>query len=354
MLFLEGSVPVRRQLTHRCSWLAGFAAATWLLTAGSPSVWAQAGAEKKAAAKPAANADDETKIPEPEDMELTTEDGLKLAVTYFPGTKKKESIPVVLLHGFKGSRKDFAADQGLASLLQKELGCAVVVPDLRGHGDSTSIKIGNRTEKLNPAKMQPAQFKAMVTQDLMAVKKFLWKENNAEKLNLDKLCLVGADMGASAVLDFAVYDSVGYDQGAAQYGPLKLGRFVKVMVLISPEMNFRGFNTRKAVNVPAVRGDISTMILVGKMGTGSTAKAMKEAETFYSLFQKSHPAADDQKLESQTLVFGPLNTKLQGAKLLEEPSLKVQGYICKYINGRLVKNPDAKKWVWKERKHPHE
>jgi hypothetical protein len=28
--------------------------------------------------------------------------------------------------------------------------------------------------------------------------------------------------------------------------------------------------------------------------------------------------------------------------------------IGKYIDSRLVKNPDAKDWVWKERKSPYE
>ena len=32
----------------------------------------------------------------------------------------------------------------------------------------------------------------MVTQDMRAVKDFLWQKNNAGELNIDKLCVVGA------------------------------------------------------------------------------------------------------------------------------------------------------------------
>ena len=54
---------------------------------------------------------------------------------------------MILLHGFKGSRKDFTQKDGLAAFLQEKLGCAVIVPDLRGHGDSTRIKVGKESRK---------------------------------------------------------------------------------------------------------------------------------------------------------------------------------------------------------------
>ena len=35
-------------------------------------------------------------------------------------------------------------------------------------------------------------------------------------------------------MSYAAYDAVGYDKGMAKVGPLKLGKFVKAVVLISP------------------------------------------------------------------------------------------------------------------------
>ena len=83
-----------------------------------------------------------------------------MKATYYPGTKDEESIPVILLHGFKGNRKDFTKeDEGLAWFLQKNLGCAVIVPDLRGHGDSTKVRIANsnRKEDLKGKHLTPAK-----------------------------------------------------------------------------------------------------------------------------------------------------------------------------------------------------
>ena len=59
-------------------------------------------------------------------------------------------------------------------------------------------------------------------------------------MNIDKLCVVGSEMGASVALGFAAFDAVGYGSGAVYYGPRKLGRFVKALVLISPKWSVPG------------------------------------------------------------------------------------------------------------------
>ena len=52
----------------------------------------------------------------------------------------------------------------------------------------------------------------MVREDMRAVKDFLWERNNAGQLNIDKLCIVGADMGASVALDVVSVTSVAFVQ----------------------------------------------------------------------------------------------------------------------------------------------
>ena len=99
---------------------------------------------------------------------MQTGDGLELTLTYYAGTKGKQTIPVVLLHMWKQSRNDY---KDLAPALQA-LGYAVIVPDLRGHGESTHVKGARRDETLKAAKMPPQQFRLMVTEDMTAVKKF--------------------------------------------------------------------------------------------------------------------------------------------------------------------------------------
>ena len=104
--------------------------------------------------------------------------------------------------------------------------------------------------------MPPSQFGRMVTQDMKAVKDFLWEKNNAGELNIDKLCVVGSEMGASVALDFAAFDAAGYGNGAVYYGSRKLGRFVKALVLISPKWSVPGLPLGQAVKDPAVQSDI--------------------------------------------------------------------------------------------------
>ena len=303
-----------------------------------------------APAKRAAGDAGDDAIPPPEDVSLSTADGLKLEMTYFPGRKGKDSIPVILLHAWKGSRQDFVKDEGLASYLQDKLGCAVVVPDLRGHGESTSIKNGKKTDTLKAEKLTPAQFNQMVTQDLMAVKDFLWEKNNAKQLNIDKLCVVGIEMGASLALNYAVMDAVGYDQGQWRFGPLKLGRFVKAVVLISPDMSFRGLNIKPALNAPEIRKNLPVLVLVGK---GNPTRAA-DAKRVYDMFKTARPPAADEKLESQTVWFKRLDTSLQGIKLVDEASLDVPKWIGRFLYFRLVKNPDAADYRWEPRTLPHQ
>ena len=291
----------------------------------------------------------EAELPRPEDITRQTGDNVQLAATYYRGGKGKESIPVVLLHGWKHNRTDYT--KYLAPYLQSK-GFAVIVPDLRGHGDSTRLKtLHGKDETLDAITMAPNQFNLMVTQDLKAVKDFLWEKNNAGELNLDKLCVVGAEMGASIALEFAWYDATGYNQGAPEYGSLKLGRFVKALVLISPETSFKGISIRHAVQNPAVRNEMSVLILVGN----GDNKSLSEAKRVYSVFERDRAKPDpEKKADQQMLFFTPLETKLQGANLLTDKNLKVEEIITAFLDLRLVKSDTAKTWSWKERKLPHQ
>jgi pimeloyl-ACP methyl ester carboxylesterase len=319
--------------------------------------------------------------PEPEEKVLVTDEdpGVEIKATYYPGNKGRESIPVILLHGFNRkegrkevnhSRKDFTQEQGLAPYLQSTLGCAVIVPDLRGYGESTSYKkTGDETEKRDDKK-RPAdaakekkkaeelkkkfqgQVPEMVEFDLRAVKDFLWKKNNKKALNLCKLTVIGVEEGGSLALSYAAYDSIGYEQQQPQVGPLKLGRFVKTVVLISPLTKFRGSMAQKAMKLTDIHRDLSVMIVAGNKNEAY----LKDAEQLNNLFKKARPPEDELKVASRTLFFFPnVDTELQGCKLLDESSLNVPAKIAKFMKLRLVDNIVAKdKWGWRELKLPHQ
>ena len=283
------------------------------------SAWASRAAAQAAPAKDAAA--EEEPLPQEEDVELDTRDGVTLRATFYPGTKGKESVPVVALHAYKGSRKDYAA---LALFLQRQ-GHAVLVPDLRGHGDSTRMR-GMNT-RLEAKSLPPEAFAAMVTADMEACKQFLMAKNNAGELNIEKLCLVGAEMGSVVAIDFARLD-----WSWPLLVDLKQGQDVKALVLISPRWSFRNLQIRPALDQPAFLSRISTMIIVGQQDS----RARSEAKRLYSMLTRLHPTADAEKIAQRTLIYSPLPTSLQGTKMFDAPELQLPERIKRFLDWRLV------------------
>jgi pimeloyl-ACP methyl ester carboxylesterase len=316
---------------------------------------------KSGAAPADKNADkNKAELPAPEDVSLPTADGIYLDATYYPSNAKnaKEAPPVVLFHAWKRDRTDFKA---LAPFLQEQ-GYAVLAPDFRGHGGSTRQKIDDEEVALDAAKFRPADFGRMVTLDFLAVRDFLWEKNNEKKLNLNKLCLVGEEMGAAVAMNAAAFDAQGYEHRNPYYGPVQLGRFVKALVLISPEYSFKGLNIEPARRQPYVTQNVSIMILAGK----GDPKAMHDANQISTILEKFHPRMPKEKdlpkdeagriklWQALTLRFVPLDTRLQGNKLLDAPDLDVKQWIESFLRYQIVKNDAARRWPWEERKLPHQ
>ncbi len=285
-------------------------------------------------------AKDEEKIPEPQDLVLTTGDGVELAVTYYPPIKPgKDVVPVVLLHQFKGSRRDYVE---LAKTLQNA-GHAVILPDLRGHGRSTSV-VGS-TQRLEADRLTPAQLQRMVLDDMEYVNRFLWDRNNDGDFNVNKLCIVGSEMGASVALLYAARD-----WSARPYGALQLGQFVKALVLISPEWSFKGLTVQQAMRHPAVRSEISVLVVSGSRQPA----AVREAKRIYDMLKPHHPEpAPNRVAEDKDLFYAELDTALQGTDMLGQ-NLKLEQFIAQFINLRLVKAPNARTFEWQERRRPHQ
>ena len=284
------------------------------------------------AAKPVTATEKTTNLPELVEIsgnELLTADGVALKATFYPGSKGKKSVPVILLHAWKGDRREF---DSVAKSLWEE-GHAVLVPDLRGHGQSTVTVAGR---PLDASRFVANDFRAMVRYDMEALKRYLIKENNAGKLNLEKLCIVGGEMGASVALNWALLDW----SWPALPG-IKQGQSVKGLVLLSPQMNFRGLGITDAIRNPLLNAGVSMMLLVGS----EDAKSLADAQRIYNILERLHrPPTEGREEEEQTLFFKGLDTKVQGTALLAEPALRVSERISKFISFRLV----AKDYPWLE------
>lgn len=275
----------------------------------------------------------EEDIPPAEDIDLTTKDGVLLRCTYYPGTNGKETVPIIMLHKYdEGVRQDF---DGFATYLQHEKGHAIIVPDLRGHGDSRTRDMSK--VEIDGKKMKQQEFLAIVDKggDLETVKSFLVEKHNAQELNIDRLCVIGAEMGATAAVAWAALD---WSWPAFSTG--KQGQDVKALILLSPEENFKGLKVADAFKMPAVRTQIAVYIAVGDRDS----KAFKTANRIHQSLKKYHKEPEDP--EDATLYLLRMDTTLQGTDMLNEPSLDLQKGIAAFIDFRLVEG----RYPWKERK----
>ncbi len=277
-------------------------------------------------------------LPPPQNITLTTRDGVSLGATFYPSLLGKEAVPVIMLHQYKGSRADF---KDLAAMLQAK-GCAVLTPDLRGHGQSTRQQLpGGGEREINVALLRQQDFVAMIDQDLEACKSFLMDKNNAGELNINKLCVLGVEMGAVVAVDWAAWD---WHWPRLATG--KQGQDVKALILISPPFAFKGINLIEVVNNRQLADQWSWLIVVGDQDKD----AQKEAKRLHQSLEKFLPTPTDpaQAAEKQALFYMPVATSLESAKLLAAKKDAIAAEIAKFIDQRVVKRSNS----WTDRKGP--
>lgn len=260
-------------------------------------------------------------------LSLMTADGVMLRTLYFPSDKGKEAVPVILIHEWQGQASPYA---GLVKALW-DAGCAVVVPELRGHGGSKEQEIAGRKREFDVSRMGKADVMSMITGDLEAVKKFLVEENNAQRLNLNALTLVGIREGAILASHWAVRDL-----NFPSVGALKQGQDVKALVLISPERNIKGVALDETIN-DRVFVQLPFQIVVGK-----TSRQASETERFHKKLEglKKRMARGDAK----DLQYVELATSLDGPALIND----VPGVIEKvkaFIDTTMIANAGRIPWV---------
>jgi pimeloyl-ACP methyl ester carboxylesterase len=283
--------------------------------------------------------EEKDKIPDPENITVETSDDVPIKATYYASRLKKKAVPIIMLHGWKGNRGEFHV---MASHLQKQ-GYAVISPDLRGHGQSLKYKTANGdTEEFNLEKMKGPDLEKMVL-DVEAVKKFLVERNNAGELNIEALCVVGADLGCSIAMMWSAAD-----WNVRSLPSIKQGQDVKAMILLSPVESFKGVTTRGPMGHAVVRGKLSTLICVGK----EDAKALGDAKRIHTAMLKFHgkpPTEEKEAAKKQDLFMVEDATSLQGTGLLRN-GLETPSEIQKFLYLRLSLKLDE--YEWTARKDP--
>jgi len=277
----------------------------------------------------------EEEFPAVEEVKIDVKDGiskLSMFCDYYPSTLGKQAIPVLLLHGRGGTRADYAF---LALHLQRQ-GHAVLVPDLRGHGDSSELVLANgKRTKLDPAEMRKGDFAAIV-RDLEEVKAWFIQKNNAEELNVEMLTVVGADQMSITAMNFALRDWT-----VPELINYKNCKDVKAIVLLSPDMAKEGNDMKLALKHDAVGHALSVLIVVGKNDAG----ALSEAKKIYNTLEGQHKEKTAEKRpEEKEIVFLTEDTKLQGTKLVTD-RMRAPDVIAKFIQFRVRAGEDAFEWT---------
>lgn len=288
--------------------------------------------------KPKSKGDDEGP-PDPESITRVTKDGVSLHFTYYGGTLKKKAVPVIMLHGWGGQGSDYEA---LALRLQAA-GHAAATVDLRGFGRSKTVQMPNGDVKdLDPDTFRVKALESMVN-DVETVRKFLLEKNNAGELNIEALCVIGADFSTIVAMNWAKYN---WQQPVLP--AYKLGQDVKAMVLLSPVSSFKGMTNRDALSHPVVKGKLATFIAAGN----EDPKVFGEAKRLHSSLQSFHPRVSNDPAEQKAkldLFFVTPDTRLQGTQLLGD-GLPVMNNILGFINLRLVAKMDE--MAWQDRQSP--
>ena len=274
------------------------------------------------------DASDQPQSQKREHVELETTDRVRLKAMFFPGADGEDTVPIILLHAWKASGTE---NYDLAEFLQRR-GHAVLVPDLRGHGHSTT-KLGQR-RPLTPGRNNRVHVDPVVRYDMETLKLFLVNENNHKRLNIEKLCVVGIGVNASAALYWTGTD---WSWPTLAGGDCRQGGDVKALVLISPEWMD---SLRKAINHPGMRDNVSVLLIVGN----ERLQRIKDAKALQSEFKHARSrAASGARLQKEPLLYereAPLNELLATHSVWER--------IAKFIEEEIGKRT----YEWKRRTNP--
>jgi acetyl esterase/lipase len=180
-------------------------------------------------------------------FKLISYDRTPLAASYYPSRLGLTAPVLLMVHEKDRSHKDFTepiADlkgAGLAEHMQAQ-GYAVLLIDLRGHGDNLRRPLGSKEWR-------------MMVGDLQAAYMFLVDRTNRGELNLQKFGAVGVGEGANLVAAWA----------ASPGGAVSLeGRVSDLagIVLVSPLADGEGFLLREVASQLAQR--FPTLIMAGE------------------------------------------------------------------------------------------
>jgi pimeloyl-ACP methyl ester carboxylesterase len=286
-----------------------------------------------------------------EEIQFDTFDRVELHGTFYASGKTKAPC-VILLHKVGGNRQEKGLDE-LAQALSKEY--AVLSFDFRGHGESTKVDptfwanpnnsalikgAAKRPAKVNHKDFSPNYY-PMLANDVVAAKRYLDKQNDANECNSSNVIVVGEQDGGA----------VGALWIATEWSRPKIVRSPNPLLRpIRDPTKVEGEDVACAVwlSIPRALGTANVgNWLRGKvrdkvpMAFFYGEKDQKGATAAQGLFNEMKPGKEKLEFTTTRAVKG---TSLVGADLIGQKSLKTEDEIVNYLEKVLQKRGN-KAWV---------
>lgn len=277
------------------------------------------------------------KPPEPERVLLETKDGVEMRAEWYAASGGKETVPVILVHDWDSDR---SALLPLAAAMQKQFKLAVIVPDLRGHGESMTVKSSD--EEMDRKRFKKAALASM-GEDVETCRRFLQSKNDAGELNLNLLTVVCFGKMAIPTIEWCISDwSWPPLQGVQQ------GQNVKLLVMVSPRRRFKSMNMSKSLKHPLFAAKSDTLPLLMFWGDDHQATS-KEGETIMQALKKSRDeketlADQEERWEKQSVFNVSYNSDGDWDTLLQKHGRDMLKAIGMTIEKKILANADSFDW----------
>lgn len=264
----------------------------------------------------------------PRRVTLKAKDGVQLNAFFFPSDKGKEAISVLLVHEWKGQ----ASPYGPLVVALRDAGCAVLVPDYRGHGGSKNyVNARGKEDTFNIAQMSRNDVESIIGFDLEKAKAFLKEENNKENLNLNALVVIGVREGCVMAAHWAQRD-----WGFPSVGRMKQGQDVKCLVFISPEKQIKGIGIDPTLNNMNLL-QLPMMIVAGE-SSPEAAEAQRVGKRVEAVKKRMGRG------EASGFELLMVDTPLSGPSLVNDVSV-VTPAIVKFVKSNVVISNDENPWI---------
>lgn len=291
-----------------------------------------------------------------EELRLETSDGIRIAAWYYPVPQDAKAVAtVILIHDLEGSHKTV---ENLARNLQRA-GCAVVAPDLRGHGGSGSrpaaLGGGGKADVTDPRLLKKNDLESIAAAaggrlrdqsalrgEIEAVRNWIKQKSETGTLDIDRLCVVGCGLGATLA---SMWTAADWNWPPTTTGPQ--GQQVRALALISPVWTTKGVSMSVPLTSDALQHRIPILVVAGKSDRDATRlfdqlKRLRPGTWFQQRAGGQPPdkAKDLDDPADGTAFFIQTDTSLTGDKLANDPSLNVADQIKTFLALALARKPE--------------